>query len=76
MEQAEWASRRRKPFGTPKSGGLAYEEGDRVQSCQIRRRDRTVDIVEGGRDYEVTVEFRPGRDVKKMFAAFAKLEKL
>ena len=32
-------------------------------------------ITEGGRDYEVTVEFdRFG--VKKMFAAFAKLQKL
>ena len=32
-------------------------------------------IVEGGRDYEVTVEFdQVGR--KKMFAAFAKLKKV
>ena len=31
-------------------------------------------IVEGGRDYEVTVEFEKA-GVKKMFAAFAKLKK-
>ena len=32
-------------------------------------------IVEGGRDYEVTVEF-DGPGTKKMFAAFAKLRKI
>ena len=33
------------------------------------------EIVEGGRDYEVTVEFdKVG--VKKMFASFAKLKKI
>jgi DNA helicase-2/ATP-dependent DNA helicase PcrA len=31
-------------------------------------------IRDGGRDYEVTVDF-PAWGVKKMFAAFAKLEK-
>ena len=33
-----------------------------------------IQIVEGGRDYEVTVDF-DGVGVKKMFAAFAKLKK-
>ena len=33
------------------------------------------DIIEGGRDYEVTVEFDTV-GVKKMFASFAKLQKL
>ena len=32
-------------------------------------------IVEGGRDYEVTVNF-DGPGTKKMFAAFAKLQKI
>ena len=32
-------------------------------------------IVEGGRDYEVTVDFQTA-GVKKMFAAFAKLKKI
>ena len=32
-------------------------------------------IVEGGRDFEVTVDF-DGPGTKKMFAAFAKLQKL
>ena len=63
-----------KSFGTPKSGGLDYKEGDRVR--HIKFGEGTVQsIVEGGRDYEVTVEFdQAGR--KKMFAAFAKLKKV
>ena len=63
-----------KAFGTPKSGGLDYKEGDRVR--HIKFGEGTVQsIVEGGRDYEVTVEFdQAGR--KKMFAAFAKLKKV
>ena len=63
-----------KAFGTPKSGGLDYKEGDRVR--HIKFGEGTVQsIVEGGRDYEVTVEFdQVGR--KKMFAAFAKLKKV
>ena len=32
-------------------------------------------IVEGGRDYEVTVDFEKA-GVKKMFASFAKLKKV
>ena len=34
-----------------------------------------LDIKEGGRDYEVTVEF-DGAGVRKMFAMFAKLVKV
>ena len=33
------------------------------------------DIVDGGRDYEVTVDF-DGPGTKKMFAAFARLQKV
>ena len=34
-----------------------------------------IGIVEGGRDYEVTVDF-DGPGTKKMFAAFARLQKI
>lgn len=51
-----------------------YGEGDRVR--HIKFGDGTVtQLVQGGRDYEVTVNFdRCG--VKKMFASFAKLKKI
>lgn len=54
--------------------GPGYDVGDRVS--HIKFGEGTVTgIVEGGRDYEVTVEFdRAG--TKKMFAAFAKLQKI
>lgn len=61
-------------FEVKKADGLDYTTGDRVR--HIKFGEGTVqNIVEGGRDYEVTVEFdRVG--VKKMFASFAKLKKL
>ena len=59
------------------SGGkeaLDYRVGDRVSHVKFGEGEVT-SIVEGGRDYEVTVDFdRAG--TKKMFAAFAKLVKL
>lgn len=53
---------------------LSYQEGDRVH--HIKFGDGTVkQIIAGGRDYEVTVDFdRFG--TKKMFASFAKLKKI
>ena len=63
-----------KAFAVSKEKGLDYQVGDRVR--HIKFGEGTVQsIVEGGRDYEVTVEFdQVGR--KKMFAAFAKLKKV
>ncbi len=63
-----------KQFAVSKEKGLDYGIGDRV--CHIKFGEGTVeDITEGGRDYEVTVEFdSAGR--KKMFASFAKLKKV
>ena len=56
-----------------KEGGLSYNVGDRVRHIKFGVGSVT-DIREGGRDYEVTVNFdRVG--VKKMFASFAKLVK-
>lgn len=57
-----------------KDGGLTYGVGDRVRHIKFGVGSVT-DIREGGRDYEVTVNFdRVG--VKKMFASFAKLVKV
>ena len=49
-------------------------EGDRRETCQIWRGNRAVQINDGGRDFEVTVEF-DGAGREKMFASFAKLRK-
>lgn len=55
-------------------GSLSYVAGDRVS--HIKFGEGTVKaIVEGGRDFEVTVDFDTA-GVKKMFASFAKLKKL
>ena len=63
-----------KQFTVSKEKGLDYQVGDRVHHLKFG--DGIVeDITEGGRDYEVTVEFdSAGR--RKMFASFAKLVKI
>ena len=54
--------------------GLDYGVGDTVKHIKFGTGVVT-DIAEGGRDYEVTVNFdKVG--VKKMFASFAKLKKV
>lgn len=63
-----------KQFGVGGSKTLDYTIGDRVRHMKFG--EGTVkDIIEGGRDYEVTVEFDTA-GAKKMFASFAKLQKL
>ncbi len=61
-------------FTVTKASSLEYGVGDRVR--HIKFGEGTVaDITEGGRDYEVAVDFDNfGR--KKMFASFAKLKKV
>lgn len=63
-----------KSFTVQKADHLTYGEGDRVR--HIKFGEGTVRaIADGGKDYEVTVEFdRVGN--KKMFASFAKLVKV
>ncbi|MCD7868157.1 MAG: DNA helicase PcrA [Clostridiales bacterium] len=64
----------RQEFKVKKADSLEYGEGDRVLHTKFGV-GIVKKIVEGGRDYEVTVEFdRVG--VKKMFAGFAKLKKI
>ena len=61
-------------FKVTKSNSLDYEVGDTVRHIKFGV-GIVKEIVEGGRDYEVTVEFdKVG--VKKMFASFAKLKKI
>ena len=63
-----------KAFTVAKADRLDYEVGDRVR--HIKFGDGTVkEIKDGGKDYEVTVEFDT-MGQKRMFASFAKLRKL
>ncbi len=55
-------------------GKLAYAEGDRVRHGKFGE-GIVRQIVSGGRDYEVTVDF-DDFGTKKMFASFAKLQKV
>ena len=57
-----------------KSDSLAYGVGDRVRHVKFGE-GTVLDIKEGGRDFEVTVEFDTA-GVRKMFAMFAKLAKI
>lgn len=60
--------------GGTKLGRLTYAEGDRVRHAKFGE-GLVKQIVSGGRDYEVTVDF-DDFGTKKMFASFAKLQKL
>lgn len=63
-----------KQFAVSKEKGLDYGVGDRVRHMKFGEGIVT-QITEGGRDFEVTVEFDTA-GVKKMFAGFARLVKL
>ena len=65
-----------KSFATDntQSGSLNYEVGDRVSHIKFGQGEVKA-IVEGGRDFEVTVDFDKA-GTKKMFASFAKLKKI
>jgi len=53
---------------------LSYSVGDMVKHIKFGK-GKVLEIVPGGRDYEVTVDFEKV-GVKKMFASFAKLKKV
>lgn len=63
-----------KQFTVTKEKGLDYTIGDRVKHMKFGE-GLVTDITEGGRDYEVTVQF-DAAGVKKMFASFARLQKV
>ena len=60
--------------GSIQKGTLDYVTGDTVSHIKFGK-GVVKSIVDGGRDYEVTVEFE-NYGVKKMFASFAKLKKV
>ena len=61
-------------FGVKSGEGLSYGVGDRVRHMKFGEGTVTA-ITEGGRDYEVSVDF-DSAEKKKMFASFAKLQKV
>ncbi|MCD8077971.1 MAG: DNA helicase PcrA [Lachnospiraceae bacterium] len=63
-----------KQFQVEKAQSLSYGVGDRVRHTKFGE-GKVTNILDGKRDYEVTVDFdRVGQ--KKLFASFAHLEKL
>ena len=63
-----------KAFTVQKPEKLAYGEGDRVRHVKFGE-GTVVNVKDGAKDFEVSVDFdRVGQ--KKMFASFAKLEKI
>lgn len=63
-----------KQFKVVKADSLDYGVGDRVSHIKFGA-GTVLEITEGGRDYEVKVDFdRAG--IKRMFASFAKLKKI
>ncbi|MDR1018597.1 MAG: DNA helicase PcrA, partial [Lachnospiraceae bacterium] len=69
-----YESPKKNNFGSQNGGKLDYSVGDRVRHFKFG--EGTVkNIVSGGKDYEVTVDFdKVGNKI--MFAAFAKLKKI
>lgn len=61
-----------KAFTVEKSSSLNYKEGDRVSHVKFGE-GKVMEIKDGGRDFEVTVQFDKA-GTKKMFASFAKLK--
>ena len=63
-----------KQYTVNKSETLEYDVGDTVKHIKFGI-GQVIEITEGGRDYEVTVDFITA-GTKKMFASFAKLKKM
>ncbi len=63
-----------KTFTVQKAASLDYKEGDRVKHAKFGE-GIVKEIIDGTRDYEITVEFDKGGQ-KKMLAGFAKLERI
>jgi DNA helicase-2/ATP-dependent DNA helicase PcrA len=61
-------------FTVKKADSLDYEVGDTVRHVKFGV-GIVQEITEGGRDYEVTVDFEKN-GIKRMFASFAKLQKI
>lgn len=61
-------------FTVKEDSELGYDVGDTVKHIKFGE-GVVKDITNGGRDYEITVDFN-GPGIKKLFAGFAKLEKV
>ena len=61
-----------KAFQVNKAAALDYTVGDRVRHIKFGT-GIVINIVDGGKDHEVTVDFEKS-GIKKMFASFAKLK--
>ena len=61
-------------FKVVKADSLDYTVGDRVSHIKFGQ-GTVLEIADGGRDFEVKVEF-DNYGVKRMFASFAKLKKV
>lgn len=61
-----------KAFTVEKASSLNYKAGDRVSHVKFGEGE-VMEIKDGGRDFEVTVQF-DNAGTKKMFASFAKLK--
>jgi ATP-dependent DNA helicase PcrA len=72
--QSFFSQKSKQQFGVTQEKGLPYSVGDQVAHHKFGE-GKVLAITEGGRDYEVTVDFA-GMGVKKMFASFAKLAKM
>jgi DNA helicase-2/ATP-dependent DNA helicase PcrA len=75
FQRNPYATNPAKQFGNAGTNAkLSYKEGDRVRHMKFG--EGTVEqIISGGRDFEVTVNF-DNFGTKKMFASFAKLQKV
>ena len=68
------APKKSTPAKPVKASSLDYQEGDQVTHIKFGT-GTVVKIADGGRDYEVTVDFEK-YGTKKLFAGFAKLKKV
>lgn len=73
-QKAFYSTKEKKQYTVSGENGPGYEVGDRVRHMKFGE-GTVLDITQGGRDYEVTVNF-DNVGVKKLFAMFAKLQRI
>ncbi len=73
-QKAFYSTKEKKQYTVSGKNGPGYEVGDRVRHMKFGE-GTVLEITQGGRDYEVTVNF-DNVGVKKLFAMFAKLQRI
>ncbi|SHJ18884.1 ATP-dependent helicase [Parasporobacterium paucivorans] len=63
-----------KKFEVKKADALSYGVGDTVKHVKFGE-GKVMEVLDGGKDFEVTVDFQKA-GTKKLFASFAKLQKI